>query len=316
MTTRGRLSTLMLVGLATLALATLGLADGAFALPPVPTGGEEGEIDVNALFTGAFGQVEPTERPSTFQSADIKIMSGGVGYTVGELGPLEDVYLRVGGSYYTSAAEAVEDPEDELPVGYTFYEQDRGGTACALLAANFVRDPEFTFGVFLQGTVPFGVDFAKFSTPRVHYVGGGTRIFVALTNPDKLFRLGYTSQLFIGSGAYQDDAQHNAAIALTNLFSLEAAWWALPWRIGVGFGPTVEGDLNEHANSAYQAGYSSVTPDLVADDRVRALNVSFAVLPFFNVTEHAVVEGGFVQQLFGYDAAATQIWTGGVRARF
>lgn len=311
MTTRGRRSTMMLVG-----VATLSLAHDVSASPPVQAGGEEGEIDVNAVFTGAFGQVEPTERPSTFQSADIKIMSGGVGYTVGELGPLENVYFRVGGSYYTSAAEAVEDPTDNLPVGHKFYEADRGGTVSALLATDFVRDPDFTFGVFVTGTVPIGVEFAKFSTPRVHYVGGGSRVLVSLTDPDKLFRLGYTSQIFIGSGAYQDDAQHNAAIALTNLFSLEAAWWALPWRAGLGFGPIIEGDLNEHTNTAYRAGYASVTPDLVADDRVRALNVSFAVLPFFHFTDHAVVEGGFVQQLFGYDAAATQIWTAGVRARF
>ncbi len=311
MTTRGRLSATFW-----LAMVTLGMPNVAFAMPPVLTGGHEGEIDVNAHFRGAFGQVEPTERPTTFQSADIKTMSGGFGYTLGELGPLEDFYLRVGGSYSTAAAEAVESGEDDLPVGTKFYEQDRGGTITAQVSTNLVHESNFTFGLFVQGTVPFGVDFAKFSNAHIHYVGGGTHISVFLTNPAKLIRLSYTSQIFLGSGAYQDDAQHNATIALTNLFALETAWWALPWRMGVSFGPYVEADLNEHASMAYQVAYSSVTPDLVTGERVRAMSLSFAVLPFFHVTDHAVVEGGFVQELFGYDAEATQIWTGGVRAMF
>jgi hypothetical protein len=311
MTIRGRLSAAFWLG-----MVAWGLPTAAMASPPVPMGGDEGELDVNARFTGAFGQVEPTERPTTFQSADIRTMSGGLGYTLGELGPFEDVYLRVGGSYFTAAAEAVEDGADDLPVGYQFYEQDRGGTITAQVSVNLVHDRDFTFGLFVQGTVPLGVDFAKFSNAHIHYVGGGTHVSVFLTNPDKLFRLSYTSQIFIGSGAYEDDAQHNATIALTNLFALEAAWWALPWRMGVSFGPYIEGDMNEHVNTAYQVGYGSVTPDLVTGDRVRAMSLAFAVLPFFHVTDHAVVEGGFVQELFGYDAAATQIWTGGVRAMF
>jgi hypothetical protein len=46
------------------------------------------------------------------------------------------------------------------------------------------------------------------------------------------------------------------------------------------------------------------------------MRLSVAVLPYFWITNHAAIELGYVQQLFGYDAPATQFWSAGVRAIF
>lgn len=305
--------TLSLPMTATLALSTTATAH---AFENASVGGKEGEIDVSAHFIGEFGKVEPTERPSTWQSANIKRLQLGAGYTIGDVGPLKDFYVRLEGGYYSAAPEAVERDDDDLPQGYEFFGQDRGGFVTATVATNFVHEPRFTFGLFVQGTVPIDVELEKFSNIHVHYAGGGSTLGVFLTEPDKLVRLGYHSRILFGSGAYDGDFQHNAAIALTNLFSLEFERWLLPWRIGVSVGPYFEGDLNEHLNAVYNRAYGNVSPDLIAGDRVRAMRFAVAVLPFIRITDHAAVELGYVQTLFGYDAQATQYWTGGVRAQF
>ena len=290
-------------------------------------GGHEGEIDMNATFIGEFGKVEPTERPTTWQKANIKILNFGAGYTIGKLGPLEDFYVRVEGAYYNAAAEVIDNPDDDLlkdggAIGLTpgqpveVYGADRGGYVTATIAANLVHETRFSFGLFLQGTVPIDVNFQKFSNVHLHYVGGGATIGVFITEPTKLVRLAYASRTFVGSGAYKDGYQHNASVAMTNLFVVEFARWALPWRMGVMAGPYFEGDLNEHVNRGYNDLYRKLDPDLVNGDRVRAMRFAIAVLPYFRITNNAALELGYVQKLFGYDPPATQFWTGGVRATF
>lgn len=305
-----RASALAVVAALTLAPAT------ADAFINVSVGGHEGEIDINAHFIGEFGKVEPTERPSTFQSADIKILNVGAGYTIGKVGPFQDFYVRLDGFYYIAAEESVERPDDDLPVGYPFFGQDKGGYVTATVATNFVHEARYAFGGFVQGTVPIDVDLEKFATVRLHYVAGGTTLGVFITDPTKVVRFAYANRLFFGSGAYDGDFQQNANVAFTNLFVLEFARWLLPWRAGLSFGPYVDGDLNEHVNGVYNRAYASVTPDLVAGDRIRMFRFAVMVLPYFRVTDHAAVELGWVQKIFGYDTPATQFWTAGVRTTF
>jgi len=49
---------------------------------------------------------------------------------------------------------------------------------------------------------------------------------------------------------------------------------------------------------------------------VRALRFAVAIWPYIRITDHAAIELGYVQSLFGYDLGTTQLWTGGVRAQF
>jgi hypothetical protein len=299
-----------------LAIAVLLIASPAGAFGTATVGGEEGQLDVNAHFGWDFGELQPTERPETFQTADTKRMSWGAGYAVGDVGPLHDFYFRLEGTYYAATDEAVENEDDVLPVGRRFFGSDRGGWVTAILATNFIHEERFSFGIWLQGSVPIDVHLAKLGNPNIHYGGGGLLTTVHLTDPTAVVRFGYSGRLFLGSGAYDGDFQDNAAVALTNLFQLEASRWLLPWRIGVAFGPYFEGDLNQHVDATYYAAYGSVDPDLVAGDRIRAMRFAIAVLPWFRVTDHTAVEVGYVHELFGYDTRATQVLTAGVRGGF
>lgn len=278
-------------------------------------GGHEGEIDINAHFLGEFGLVEPTERKSTWQDANVKIFNLGAGYTIGPVGPLSEFYVRVDGAYYIAGEERITNPADEL-YDTQMYGEDKGGYVTGTIAANFVHEARFAFGGYIQGTIPVDVNFQKFSNVHLHWVGGGTTLGVFLTDPTKLTRLAFSNRLFFGSGAYDGNFQHNASVAMTTLLVLEFARWLLPWRMGISVGPYFEGDLNEHVNRRYHDAYARVSPDLVVDDRVRAMRFALAVLPYFRITHHAALELGYVQKLFGYDPPATQFFNAGIRVSF
>jgi len=289
------------------------------SLRPVGGAGKpayEGAIDVNVHFVGGFGMVLPTERATTFQPANISILTGGVGYTIGRVGWLKNLQVRIDGAYFNAPTEQVERADDDLPRGYRFFSADRGGYATATIAANLVQNESVSFGAFVQGTLPIDVDLHKFSSVRLHYGAGGAALGVRLTELSNFISLGLSSRFFIGSGAYADGYQHNAAAGVSNLLVVEAVRWVLPWRMGVSVGPYFESDLNESVNERYNSAYGSVSADLVSGDRTRSLRFALAVLPYFRVTENAAVELGYVQQLSGYDATATQFWSGGVRAQF
>ncbi len=296
-------------------VASLTLAPSSHASGNASVGGHEGEIDINAQFVGAFGSLEPTERRSTWQNANIKIFNLGAGYTIGDVGPLRDFYVRVDGAYYIAGGESITRPEDEL-FGTEMFDEDQGGYVTGTVATNFVRQPRFSFGAFLQGTIPIDVNFQKFSNVRLHWVAGGTDLRVFLSDPSKLVRLSFANRLFVGSGAYDGNVQHNASVAMNNLFVLEFARWLLPWRMGISLGPYFDGDINEHVNRVYHDAYARLDPDLVAGERVRTMRVALAVLPYFRITHHAALELGYVQTLFGSDVPATQFWSGGIRVSF
>lgn len=296
----------------------LALAAPAAAEPvPWPTlGGREGTFDLNTTFYGLFGKVEPTPRESTWQTANVKLVDVGAGYSIGRLGPFHDCYVRVDGGYFTTHAESVESSADDLPVGHLFYPQDRGGFVRGFVSTNLIKKPRYGFGLFLQGTAPIRANLAKFSSAHFHWVGGGTMFEVALTDPTELIHLHYSARFFVGSGAYADDAQHNAQAQLTNLLRLEASRWLLPFPIGLMVGPHFEGDINKHVDKAYQAAYDVVSPDLVNGQEVRSLAFALAVMPYIHITRHAALELGYQHTLFGTFLQFTQQWTAGFRSMF
>jgi hypothetical protein len=304
--------------------AATAISTSAEAFVAAPVGGHPGELDVGIRAAFELGKVEPNEYDGSWQKARWQVYSIGGGYTIGTVGPFDDFFIRLDNSLYRSPAESTDpdvlvNPDRGVPArclgrftaeGFCeFHPEDTGWLITPTVGGNLVHKADFSFGVFLQGTIPIGVNLAKFTLPRVDYFGGGLQLGVHVTP-----WLGYTSRIFIGSGAFGGEHTQNAAIALTNLLVFEAKRWILPWKAGVSVGPYFEGDLTERFDERYDAAYTAGYPD--RRDRIRSTKFALALLPFFQITEHFAVELGYVQKFFGYDAPATQLWFAGARAAF
>ncbi|MBM4358774.1 MAG: hypothetical protein FJ096_11785 [Deltaproteobacteria bacterium] len=279
-------------------------------------GRKEGEIDLDTGFDGMFGVARPGAAEPTWQRADTRVVSMGAGYAVGDLGPLHDCYARIEGGLLSSADERSESAYGPLPLGHRFYPEDQAGYVRGFLSANVVSTPRFDFGLFLQATLPLSIDLRKFSTARMNWVGGGTTVDVALTEPNELLRLGYRARVFVGSGAYDGAYQHNASIQVTNLLRLEAARWLLRWPVGLSVGPHLEADVNSHRNAAYANAYADVAPEAEIGAKVQTTSVAIAVLPYVKFTEHVALELGYQQVVVGTNVRATQEWVGTLRTAF
>lgn len=300
------------------------LAPAASAFVAAPVGGHPGEVDASVRVAFERGKVEPNEYEGSWQKARWNTYSVGGGYTIGTVGPFDDLFVRLDNTFYTSPAESSDPdglvhPEKGVPnacLGVVkangvceFHPSDRGWLLTPGVGANLVHKADFSFGLFLQGTIPIGVDLTKFTLPRVDWVAGGTQLGVHVTP-----WFGVTSRVYVGSGAKSGAGKQNPAVAITSLFVFEAKRWILPWKAGVSVGPYFEGDLGERFDEAYDAGYEVGYP--ARKDRIRAMKLGVAVLPYFRITDHFAVDAGYVQKLFGYDAVATQLYTVGMSGSY
>lgn len=304
---------------ASVVAAALLATSHADAFVPIPVGGHPGELDLMIRAGFERGLIEPNEYDGSWQKASWEIVQLGVGYTVGTVGPFEFAYLRLDQQFLFLPAETNEPdvakfPErseaaaclgKRLPGGFCeFHRADTGATFTPQVGADLVHTADFSFGVYLQGTIPLGVDLERFALPRIDYIAGGTQLGVHVTD-----WFGATARLYVGSGAF---GEQNAAVAVTNLYVLEAKRWILPWKAGIALGPYFEGDLTERFDDAYDAAYTAGYPD--RRDRIRSMKFGVAILPYMAITDHFALEGGYVQKLFGYDAPATQFFFAGARA--
>lgn len=331
---QGKLWTGLLAGVCLGSVTT-----SARAFVSTPVGGRPGELDVNAQVTTERGKIEPNENQASWLPArDFYEYKLGVGYTWGDVGPLQFFSTRLEGTYYASPAER-NDPSKwflqapgagtsgvagagECTNGATylgnglceFYPADKGTIASATVSFAVVHDPKFALGFFVRGSAPFGADFHKFFAPRFDYFAGGTQVGVELTS-----WLSYESSVFIGSGTRPINKEQNGVLALNNLFHFHADRWLLPWKAGFKIGPYVDGDINERYDARYDAAYSPVALDQPGgtphqqNDRIRAARFALAMLPYFLVTKNVAVEAGYIQKFFGYDARGTQAWYLGLR---
>ena len=58
------------------------------------------------------------------------------------------------------------------PLTVTILPQDQGGLVTPTIGANLVHTSVFSFGLYLQATIPIDVDLAKFSNPRARLPRG------------------------------------------------------------------------------------------------------------------------------------------------
>jgi len=298
-------------------------AGSASAFVPVPVGGHPGEIDAFVRVGYEFGLIEPTENKASWQKANWFVYQVGAGYTIGRVGPFEDFFVRLDHTFYdipaeTSADEVRVDPA--LPGPRTciatvladgaceFHPADKGWLITPSVGTNLVHTATHSFGLFLQGSVPIGVDHGKFVQPRVDYVAGGTQLGVHITS-----WFGFSNRIFLGSGDFGGDEGQNAAVAITNLLHFDSPRFASEMlKLGIAIGPYFEGDLTQRSDAAYDAAYTPGYEDGVSD-RIRAMRFALAVLPYMQITDYLAVELGYVHKFFGYDANATMFLFGGVR---
>jgi hypothetical protein len=303
-------------------LATILLPSAAHGFVAAPVGGHPGEIDANLRVGFERGKVEPNENQASWQKAQWEIYQVGLGYTVGNVGPLQDFYFRVDNTFFRSPAETnapdrLVNPDAAPPavcLGRVledgvceFHPSDSGWLLSPTVGFNFVHEATHSFGMFVTGTIPIGVNLSRFTLPKIDYVAGGTQLGVHITS-----WLGYASRIHLGTGAFGGDHTQNATVALTNLLFLEAKRWILPWKVGISLGPYFEGDLTERFDDVYDAAYTPAY-DEGNRDRIRSVKFALVLAPYFQITEHAAIEAGYVQKFFGYDAPATQLWFGGAR---
>ncbi|MEZ4373037.1 MAG: hypothetical protein R3B07_19595 [Polyangiaceae bacterium] len=320
-------------------LAMLGVSQQASAFVSTPVGGHPGEFDVNAQLTLERGKLEPNENQASYRKVkDWQEYKLGVGYTWGDLGPIEFFSTRLEATYFTTPEETNDPSEWRIqPAGSStptqivpectagaeylgndvcrFYEKDDGTILSATFSGAIIHDPKYALGLFLKFSAPVGMNLKKFANPRMDYFAFGWQGGVELTN-----WLAYESTLYVGLGTRPFSKEKNGSVALGNLFHFKARQWLLPWKAGFKLGPYVEGDINERFDERYDRAYSpQVLPqpgDTEASqhqDRIRSARFALAMLPYFLVTEHLAVEAGYIQKFFGYDAPATQAYFVGLR---
>jgi hypothetical protein len=315
-TTKAGLRQLGFVGCSLLCVA---FSSPAYALIPTAVGGASGETDISARVSLERGKVEPNENTSSWQKARWEQYTLDAGHNFGDHGIFKDFFIRFAYTFVNSPAETNE--KIAIPAGSClgrvtdvgqceFHAANRSHILMPALGWNFVHKGDYAFGVFFQGMIPIGLDYAKFVNPRVDYFGGGTSVGVRLTP-----WLSYESRLYFGSGLIESKRRQNATVAIINAFGFEAQKWLLPYKIGIKLGPYFDGDLTERTDERYDAAYTVGYAQGVRD-RIRMMRFALAAFPYIQVSKFAVIEASYVQKIFGYDTPATQFYTIGVRAAF
>jgi hypothetical protein len=311
-----------LLGATALALTTA-CASEALALIPIPVGGHPKELDVFARVTLERGLVEPNENKASYQKANWEMLTVGGGYGLGDLGDFQDVSVRLEATGYQSPAE-VNDP-GRGPVAATacpgpspgpglceFHSADRGAFITPSLSTNLIHTGAFSFGVFVLGNIPIGVNYKKFVMPRIDFVGGGFRMGAELAPA-----FAFETSFYVGSGASGRGGRQNGTFAATQLlhFRTKRIGTSPFFRFGVKVGPYVDGDLiGERTDSRYDQVYTAGYPDRT--DRIRMFRFAATVLPYVQMSDTVSVELGYLQKIFGYDTPATQLYTATLRYVF
>jgi len=298
-------------------------AGSSQALIPIPVGGHPKELDVFARVTLERGLVEPNENKASFQKANWEMFTVGGGYGVGDLGPFQDFSIRGEFTGYQSPEEVNDLAKGAVsaaacrgvvlgPGQCQFHPSDKGSFITPSISANLVHTAAFSFGVFLLGNIPIGVDYSKFVLPRIDLVGGGFRAGVEMAT-----WFAFETSFYVGSGSAGTVAKQNGTFAATQLlhFRTPRIGTSPFFRFGVKIGPYVDGDLiGERTDAAYDQAYTAGYPDRT--DRIRMFRFASTVLPYVQMSDKISLELGWLQKLFGYDTPATQLYTATIRYVF
>lgn len=296
--------------------ALLASAAPAAALIPIPVGGHPKELDVFARLTLERGLVEPNENQASWQKAQWEMFTVGGGYGFGDVGFLQDVSARLEFTGYQSPEEVNDLARGAVAPGSCggvvlepgrcqFHPADRGSFVTPSISASLAHTGTLSFGVFLVGNIPIGIDYAKFVVPRVDLVGGGFRAGI---EPSEWFS--FETSFYVGSGSAGARSKQNGTFAATQLlhFKSPRLGTSPSFRFGVKVGPYVDGDLfGERTDPVYDQAYTAGYP--ARTDRIRMFRFAATVLPYIQVSDKVSLEVAYLQKLFGYDTPATQLYS-------
>lgn len=199
------------------------------ALIPTPVGGHKGELDVSARLTLERGKVEPNENTASFQKARWQLYTLGVGYALGDLAVFQDMTLRLEGTMFQAPAEKNDLARGTLTAAQCrsgkisaegqceFHPADTGGFLTPQLSFNVIHTGTHSFGFFLMGNVPLGIDYKRFVVPRTDLVAGGLQTGTYLTES-----FTFEARIYLGSGNFIGGKQ-NSTIAISNAFGLRGS---------------------------------------------------------------------------------------------
>ena len=273
------------------------------------SGSSQNETRVEASASLERGLIEPNENEDSWQDANWNLFNLGLVHTFGTIGPLKDVFVRVGGVFFTSPAEENERTQvsENLCRGTflgngrcRFYDSDRGAIVRAAFGGNFIHASKYILGFSVETNVPISVNLDKFANPRVDYVAGSIQLGVQLTD-----WLTYETNIYVGTGTF---GSQNAQLAYTQLFGFHHS------RFGVRVGPYADADVTERFDERYDAAYTTGFPEV--QDRIRMARFGVVTSPYVHITDRITAQATYLQKLFGYDAPATRVFDLGVSVAF
>lgn len=279
----------------------LGSAIGVFlgwsaqAFDAYPAAEKAGQFDLSLRGGLARGDVSPHSNAASLQQAEINYATFGAGYGIGDVGPFKDLYLRFEATTFKSELEKVGANQ--------FYGADNGALSKLVVAFNLIHELDYSFGFFIAGTLPHGIEFDKFSNFQFDQLAGGTHLFVELTN-----HFVFDSSLYVGSGVHRRGGNQNGRFGLDSMATLRMSEWLLPHAAGVRFGPYFEGDLTDRVDLRYNSVFSASGER----DSIRSFQFGFKIQPYFKVMTNLAVELGYVQSLGGYYLPYSKVFTLGL----
>ncbi|MFN7729807.1 MAG: hypothetical protein ACK5P7_11680 [Bdellovibrio sp.] len=278
-----------------LILASLLVADSAFAFVVGPSSVNEGENYLSLGVQSERGKVEPNENRASFQEAEIDINK--LKYVRGFEGFL-------GLSRSTLFAEYGTFSSAKEQVGSTvFYNEDKGSYLTLGLAGDIVHDLEKQFGFYLQISPSRDYNKNKFSNPRLDVFALG--LTSAFNVTDHFFQ---KNLIHFGSG---DGSQQNSYLAIDTGFG-----YRLNHLLARQFTLTAslffEADLAERKDASYDAAFSAAG----TQDRIRAFKYGTVLGADISITKTINLSLNHLQKLGGYDARSTQITTVNLGTKF
>lgn len=258
----------------------------AFVSAPSTAGDKDWSVEAGAVYER--GKVEPNENRNSFQSAKIDIYQLGVTKKLKGLEWGSDHYLHLDYKEIRSAKEEVN--------SQVFYDADQGQVLTASFGFDFVHEPKFKSGAYVQVSPSIRINKDKFSNPRVDVWGVGFKTYLELGD------LIYSEDLLhIGSGI---PGHQNSYLAWSHLFAAKLERY-VGSPVVLKWGPYAELDTSERTDSAYDSAFTPAG----TRDRIRSMKVGTISAVEFLLPQDAYGSIGYVQKLGGYDAPATQAFS-------